>query len=394
MKVITRTIWVLSIVSLCTDMASEMLYPIMPLYLQQIGFSIIAIGVLEGFAEAIAGLSKGYFGKWSDAAGRRLPFVQLGYALSAISKPMMAIFIYPWWVFLARSTDRIGKGIRTGARDALLSAEATKATKGTVFGFHRSMDTLGATIGPALALLFLYFYPGQYKLLFFMAFVPGILAIVATFLIKEKRFTPKVSFQKSSFFSFLKYWHASPKSYRGIVIPLLLFALVNSSDVFLLLKMKSAGISDTFLIGIYIFYNGMYAITAYPLGIWADKLGLKKMFIMGLVIFAIVYLGMSFAVSIPHFIVLFLLYGIYAAATEGIAKAWISNSVPATETGTAIGTYTGLQSIATLIASSVAGLIWYKLGPVYMFAISGLITIVVIIILLNNQEINQPEMSS
>ncbi|HEX8334792.1 MAG TPA: MFS transporter, partial [Segetibacter sp.] len=118
---ITRIVWILSLVSLFTDMASEMLYPIMPLYLKQIGFSIIGIGILEGFAEAIAGLSKGYFGKWSDSMGKRLPFVRLGYSLSAISKPMMAVLTYPWWIFTARSVDRIGKGIRTGARDALLS---------------------------------------------------------------------------------------------------------------------------------------------------------------------------------------------------------------------------------------------------------------------------------
>src|SRR3954454_7244640 len=173
MKVISRTVLILSMVSLFTDMASEMLYPVMPIYLKTIGFSIVLIGVLEGVAEATAGLSKGYFGKRSDAAQRRVPFVQLGYALSAISKPMMGIFIYPIWIFFARTIDRLGKGIRTGARDALLSDEATPATKGKVFGFHRSMDTVGAVIGPSLALAYLYCYPGQYKILFYIAFFPG-----------------------------------------------------------------------------------------------------------------------------------------------------------------------------------------------------------------------------
>ena len=163
MKYITRTVWVLSLVSLFTDAASEMLYPIMPIYLKSIGFSIVLIGILEGFAEATAGFSKGYFGKLSDNAGKRIPFVQIGYAFSAISKPMMAIFIYPIWIFFARTIDRFGKGIRTGARDALLSDEATSETKGQVFGFHRSMDTLGAVIGPSLALIYLYFYPQDYK---------------------------------------------------------------------------------------------------------------------------------------------------------------------------------------------------------------------------------------
>ena len=146
MKSITRTIWILSLVSLFTDTASEMLYPIMPFYLRSIGFSVVLIGVLEGVAEATAGLSKGYFGKLSDSSGRRVPFVQVGYALSAISKPMMAILILPLWVFAARTIDRIGKGVRTGARDAILSDEATPHTKGKVFGFHRSMDTLGGVL--------------------------------------------------------------------------------------------------------------------------------------------------------------------------------------------------------------------------------------------------------
>src|SRR6478736_3969717 len=147
-RIITRTIWILSIVSLLTDVASEMLYPIMPIYLRSIGFSMVLIGILEGVAEATAGLSKGYFGKLSDQLGRRTPFVRLGYSLSAISKPLLAFFINVWWVFFARTIDRLGKGIRTGARDALLSDESSPENKAKVFGFHRSMDTFGAVLGP------------------------------------------------------------------------------------------------------------------------------------------------------------------------------------------------------------------------------------------------------
>ena len=159
LKYITRTVWTLSLVSMFTDTASEMLYPIMPIYLKSIGFSIVLIGTLEGVAEATAGLSKGYFGKLSDNTVKRVPFVQLGYAFSAISKPMMALFIYPLWIFFARTIDRFGKGIRTGARDAMLSDEATPETKGNIFGFHRSMDTFGAVLGPSFALLYLYYHP-------------------------------------------------------------------------------------------------------------------------------------------------------------------------------------------------------------------------------------------
>lgn len=362
MRIITKTVWILSIVSLLTDVASEMLYPVMPLYLKSIHFSILLIGVLEGIAEATAGLSKGYFGKLSDNIGRRLPFVRLGYALSAISKPLMAVFVYPLWIFGVRTLDRLGKGIRTGARDAMLSDEATLQTKGRVFGFHRSLDTCGAIAGPAIALCYLYFYPDAYKTLFIIAFVPGMLAISFTFFLKDKNPRPHQKKIRTSFFDFITYFKNSPVAYRRLVMGLLAFALFNSSDVFLLLKIKEAGASDTLVIGAYIFYNLVYAIFSYPAGIVADKIGLKKVFLFGLIIFAMVYFFMSAGNSNYIFIIALILYGLYAASTEGVAKAWISNITHKNDTATAIGTYTGFQSICTLFASSFTGFVWINLG--------------------------------
>lgn len=367
MPLITRTIWILSVISLLTDTASEMLYPIMPIYLKTIGFSVLLIGILEGIAEATAGLSKGYFGKLSDNQGKRVPFVQLGYAFSAISKPMMALFVYPLWIFFARTIDRFGKGIRTGARDALLSDEATAQTKGKVFGFHRSMDTIGAVMGPSLALLYLYFNPEDYKTLFYVAFIPGLFAILASFFLKEKKRPVSPEKKPTRFFSFLGYWKESPTDYQKLVAGLLAFTLFNSSDVFLLLQAKQSGLSDSMVIGAYIFYNMIYAIFAFPMGIIADRTGLKKVFISGLIVFSLVYFGMSFN-SDPYILfALFFLYGLYAAATEGIAKAWISNISDKKDTATAIGTYTGFQSIFTMLASSLTGLIWFKFGVTAAF---------------------------
>ena len=382
-KIITKTIWILSLVSLFTDVASEMLYPVMPVFLRSIGFSFFLIGILEGLAEAVAGLSKSYFGKRSDASGKRLPFVQLGYALSAISKPMMAISIYPLWIFLARTIDRLGKGIRTGARDALLSDESAKENKGKVFGFHRGMDTLGAVFGPAIALLYLYFYPANYKALFIIAFIPGAVAILFTLFIKEKKNIPSEEMKKSggNVFAFIYYWKTSPPEYKRLVIGLLLFALFNSSDVFLLLKMKETGLSDTAVIGVYIFYNLMYALMSYPAGIIADRIGLKRVFLTGLFIFSIVYAGFAFNKSLLIFFILFFLYGLYAAATEGISKAWIANIVDKKETATAIGTYTGFQSVCALIASSLAGFLWVNFGGVVTFSTTACVTLLVIIYL-------------
>jgi len=382
MKIITRTVLLLSMVSLFTDFASEMLYPVMPVYLRSIGFSVLLIGILEGFAEAIAGLSKGYFGELSDSIGKRLPFVRLGYSLSAISKPMMALFTYPFWIFGARNIDRLGKGIRTSSRDALLSDETTKENKAKVFGFHRGMDTFGAVLGPTVALIFLYFYPANYKTLFLLAFAPGLIAILFTYLIKEKggeKITRKKTQNKISFFSFINYFKASPLSYRRLVLGLLAFALFNSSDVFLLLKIKDSGLNDTHVIGIYIFYNLIYALSSFPIGILADKIGMKNIFVSGLILFAMVYAGMSYANSLAEFLVLFFLYGLFAAATEGISKAWITNVVHKKKTATAIGTYSAFNSIFSLLASSLAGLLWYTLGAPALFITSAIVTVVVAI---------------
>lgn len=360
-------------------MASEMLYPIMPIYLKTIGFSVILIGILEGLAEATAGLSKGYFGKLSDVSGKRVPFVQIGYALSAISKPMMAVFVFPLWIFFARTIDRLGKGVRTGARDAILSDEATPATKGKIFGFHRSMDTLGAVIGPTLALVYLYFYPQNYKTLFLIAFIPGLLAVFASFYLKDKITTVTTNKTSTPFFSFLKYWKVSPAAYRKVVAGLLVFTLFNSSDVFLLLKAKQAGLGDAAVIGIYIFYNLIYALFAFPIGMLADRVGLKTIFMLGLVVFAVVYFGMAINTNLYFFIGLFFLYGIYAAATEGVSKAWISNITDKKDTATAIGTFAGLQSICTMLASSFTGLIWFHFGSTTAFMTTASVTLLVVI---------------
>jgi MFS family permease len=384
MKIITKAVLVLSIISLLTDIASEMLYPIMPMYLTSIGFSVALIGLLEGIAEATAGFSKGYFGYLSDTIGRRRPFIQIGYSLSAISKPMMAIMTFPIWIFGARTLDRLGKGIRTGARDAMLSAETTPEFKGRVFGFHRAFDTIGAALGPTVALLFLIYYPAQYKTLFLLAFIPGLLAIVMTCVIKENRIELRSIHSTASlpgFFSFLQYWKTAPREFRLLVIGLLFFTLMNSSDVLLLLMMRYQGASDQQVIGIYIFYNLVYAIMSYPMGVLGDRIGLQGTFICGLILFTLVYSGVIFATSVYTLLGLFFLYGIYAASTEGISKAWISNIVKKNEVATAIGFYTGMQSICTLIASSLAGLLWYSFSPSVTFGVSAIGTLLTILYL-------------
>ena len=353
------------------DIASEMLYPVIPVYLKEIGFSVFLIGVLEGIGNFTAGLSKGYFGKRSDEKGLRLPFIKWGYFLSAISKPMMGAFINPLWIFFARATDRLGKGLRTAPRDALLSQNATRGTKARVFGFHRSMDTLGAVIGPLSALVFLHFFPKQYTSLFFLAIFPGMIAVSLIFLLKEKK-QPSTTIGNGNFFSFLKYWKISSPQYKKLVIGLFLFALFNSSDIFLLLKIKEITGSDELTIIAYVFYNLIYVIASYPLGVLADKFGLKTIFCFGLILFAFVYLLFAFTSSTTLVFIGFFIYGIYAAATEGIAKAWITNLTHKINTGTALGFYTSWQSICSLIASVLAGFLWTTYNSTITFTITGI----------------------
>ena len=378
MKIINRTVLILSLVSLFADVASEMLYPVIPVYLKEIGFSVLLIGVLEGVANFTSGLSKGYFGKMSDEKGLRLPFVKLGYFFSAISKPMMAAFIYPLWIFFARTIDRLGKGLRTAARDALLSQNATKETKARVFGFHRAMDTLGAAIGPTIALLFLMSYPNEYKTVFLLAFIPGIISVVLIFLLKEKQ-EPASTLGKGNFFSFFKYWKIASTDYKRLVVGLLIFALFNSSDLFLILKTKQITGSDQVTISAYILYNVVFAVASYPLGALADKIGIKKVFFGGLAFFALVYFLFGITSSTTVIFIAFFIYGIYAAATEGITKAWITNMAHTTNTATAIGFYTSCESICTLVASIIAGAIWDNLGSSTTFFITSSAAVAVIV---------------
>lgn len=368
MPAFTRIVWILAWVSLLTDMASEMLYPIIPLYLQQIGFTVAGIGWLEGSVQFLAGISKGYFGKRSDEIGRRLPFIQWGYALSALSKPLMGWLSNPLWILGIRGMDRLGKGMRTAPRDAWLAQEAGP-DKARVFGFHRSMDTWGAAIGPLLALIYLLYHPNDYATLFLLAFLPGIFSVALLLTLREQ---PSISSRPSraGFFSYLGYWREAPAAYRQLVPALLLFMLFNSSDIFLLLLARN-GLegsvvvafgrnipADAWVIGSYILYNAVYALTAYPLGRFAAKVGTRRMIGAGFVVFAGVYFGFSLGPGPHQIILLFALYGIYAAATEGMIKAWISEQVPNEKTATALGFYTSLESVSIWLASGIAGMLW------------------------------------
>ena len=291
MNKLPKQVLVLSFVSLFTDMASEMLYPITPIFLSSVlGASMAVVGLIEGLAEVTAGLLKGYFGVLSDKLSKRSIFVVLGYSLSAIAKPFPGIIPNTFTVLFSRVTDRVGKGVRTAPRDALLASYAENNT-GAVFGFHRAMDTLGAVIGPLLALLMLNLLKFDYQTIFIIAFIPSLIAVIFTLYVKDK--VSEISLRPKT--DMLGFWKSSPAQYKILVYLMTIFSLVNSSDVFLILKSKNISGSDSLAIAGYIFYNIIYAISSYPIGILADKIGKKKVFIIGLLIFSVVYFRFCFS---------------------------------------------------------------------------------------------------
>jgi MFS family permease len=378
-KQITRTVWFISLISLFNDCSSEMLYPIFPLYLAQIGYGTVFIGFMEGVAECVAGLTKIYTGSLSDKFQKRLPFIQVGYALSILSKPIIGLLQYAFPILLSRTSDRIGKGIRSGARDAMLGDESTYENRAEVFGFHRSMDTIGAIIGPLIAMLYLHFHPDDYKTIFLITIVPGIFALVITFLLKDKKMEStqvKTSYTGFSHFTYLK---RAPKAYIIFLIPLLIFSLINSSDMFLLLRAKEIGFSTDKTIFLYLLFTIAFALFAYPIGKLADKFGRMRMLKFGLCLYAIAYFIFASADTYWAIVVGFILYGLYYAFTQGIIKTIFISLVPANEKASAIGLYEGINSFGLLFASFFAGIIWNWQGSNFLFFTTASICFLIVL---------------
>ncbi len=373
----SRNVWLLGLISLFADISSELLYPILPLYLKEAGYSMLALGLLEGIANVIAGVSKGYFGHRSDQLQLRAVFVKWGYGLSALGKILMIGSPDLLRIFSGRITDRLGKGIRTAPRDSLLSMESSPETRAAVFGFHRGLDTLGAAIGPTFALLWLWWMPGDYSTLFTIAFIPAVISLILTFRLKEKKVSTEViSKTHVGFFSYFNYWKTSHVSFRKFLFPLILFAMVNSPDVFLLMALKEAGFSDTTMIAVYILYNFLYALLALPIGVLADRFGKIKVMLFGVFLFAVCYTGMAWMNSLAAFTVLFAVYALSISCLESVAKAVISTIVPSHERGQAIGFYTSVNSLGVLFAGVWTGGLWSMGGPNLVFSITAVVAMI------------------
>lgn len=393
---ITKTIIIVSVVSLLTDVASEMLYPVMPLYLQSIGYGILAIGLIEGLSEVIAGINKVFFARLSDISGRRKLFITIGYSVSAIAKPAIGLTNSIVAIFGAKFLDRLGKGVRTAPRDALLVSESIPENRGKVFGFHRSLDTLGAIIGPIFGLILLLIYPGNYKLVFLVSIAPGLLAVGATFLLpkeekQEKSENSNAVLEKNektenkqtkiipTVKGLIDFWKGSSHSYKKLLIGFTLFSLINSSNMFLLIRSSELGFSDVMILVTYLVFNLVSAPLSYLLGAYADKKGFKKTYIIGLLAFAVVYAVLGYGInSNILLILLFAIYGIFGATEDGIAKAWLSLHVPGEYKATGIGLFLMCSSFGFLLSSAVTALLWQKFGSSIILSLIAVETLLVI----------------
>jgi len=359
----TRNLKVLSAVSLMQDAASELVYPLLPILLTSVlGAPAAVVGLVEGVAEGAAALTKYVSGRVSDRMGRK-PLVGLGYGMAAVGKVIVAAAgVWPI-VLVGRVVDRVGKGIRGAPRDALLADGVDHAQLGRVFGFHRAADTLGAVIGPLIGLAVLAMTGGNIQLALWVAVVPAVLSVVLVLWVREPRRTPETFGAKRSIG---KRTPAPsdplPREFRRVVGALTLIALVNFPDALILLRVSEVGFTVSGVVAAYVIYNLSYTLISYPAGALSDRLPRARVYALGLLCFAVGYIGLGVVDGGWPVIVLLCVYGGFNAMTDGVGKAWISSLVPPQIRGRAQGVFQGLAGGAVLFAGLWAGLAW-EVGP-------------------------------
>jgi MFS family permease len=361
-----RNVWVMSATSLFNDISSEMLLNLIPFFLANIlGVRTAVIGLIEGIAETTASLLKIYFGALSDRFGKRKPFAVVGYALSAVTKPLL-YFASAWsWVLGVRVADRIGKGIRTAPRDALIADSIDDKQRGLAFGLHRAADTLGAFLGLGIATFIVWRTQAQasllsldtFKLIVLVSIIPGVLGV----LVLALGAADITGMGKDAKVERLSLKDMDPR-FKYFLFVLVLFTLGNSSDAFILLRGQERGLSILQVMGMSLTFNAVYTVFAGPLGAWSDQVGRRRLMLGGWLAYGLVYLGFAFSKTGWQIWVLFALYGLYYAATEGAAKALVADLVPQVQRGTAYGLFNAAIGITVLPASLIAGLLWQGLG--------------------------------
>ena len=368
----SRPVWLLGWVSFFTDTASEMVYPLLPLFLTQVlGASAMSLGVIEGVAEAANSVLKIASGWMADRTGAPKKLVLAGYGLSSLVRPLIAI-VTSWPQVLAlRFTDRLGKGIRTSPRDAMLARFAPEKTRGRVYGFHRAMDHAGAVAGPIVATMYLYFHPQDYRSLFAWTLVPGLIVILILLRVPDLRLVPakvrpaidQPSATSDRLATEEQRSTAIPRRFYRAIAIITIFSLGNASDAFLLLRLNDLGVAAVW---IPLLWSGLHVVkmtSSVVGGVLSDRFGRRTMIALGYLWYAVIYAAFAWLTSLPAIVGTFLAYGLYFGFSEGVEKAWVADMAPANRRGTAFGIYNAALGFGGLAASLLFGAIWTRVSP-------------------------------
>jgi MFS family permease len=371
-----RNVLFTGLTSFLTDTSIKMIYSVMPMFLMAMGASKTSLSLIEGIAESTASLVKTLSGFWSDKIGKNKPFMLIGYGISALIIPLYSFVVSPMQVLYLRFIERFGKGIRTAPRDSLIAGSVTNGETGKSFGLQKAMDNSGAILGPLAAFGLLFFFPGNYRLIFIFAGIPSVLGIfVIIFGIKEAKKNKESLFKKFHFADF-------PKKYYLFLTIIFIFTLGNSTDALLMVKANEVGVKVAFIPLVYLITSIVSVLLSIPIGSYSDRIGKEKILIAGYVIYAVVYYGFGVTGSVGTIVALFALYGLYSAATDGIQKAFISDIIDKNKQGTGLGIYNALLGITLLPASLIAGLLYDKVNsriPFYFGAVTAVISAILML---------------
>jgi len=364
-KFIASNIILLGLVSFFTDISTEMVYPILPIYLSSImGATPIIIGIIEGIAESLASIIKLFSGIFADKYGKKKRLAFIGYSSSVINK-IIIIFSSTWTgVLLARLIDRFGKGIRTAPRDALIAESSNRSQLGKAYGLHKGLDLLGTAVGILSAYIILSKSNNNYGKIFLYSLIPAIIGIICIIFVKDNK---EIISKKIISFN----WKSLDNRLKWFLVFMFTFTLGNSSNAFILLRAYNAGFTAQNAILLYFLYNIVASILSYPFGHLSDKIGRKNMLCIGYFIYGIVYLGIGLFSDKILFILLFIIYGFYTALTTGIERALIVEIVPETQKASVLGLHAAIVGVGLLPASIIAGTLWDLLGQSMPFIFGG-----------------------
>ena len=359
---------ILGLTSLLTDISTEMVYPLLPMFLTQtLGASPAILGLIEGIAESVASLLRVFSGYISDRLGRRKPLAIAGYAASTLGKVFLVV-AQAWPTVLAgRFVDRFGKGVRTAPRDALIADSADPARRGRAYGLHRAMDSLGATLGVIAAIVLLRSGAANVRAIFLWSLIPAALGVAVLFFARDVR-SHRVGTQVP-----VLRWSLLPAKLRAYLLVVFLFTLGNSSNQFLLLRAQNLGVATAAVLVLYLIFNVIYTVVAYPAGRLSDWMGRRTLLVAGYALYGLVYLGFGLASSPGSLWALFPIYGLYMGVSDGVEKALVADLAPTPIRATAIGLHATLVGIGLLPASLLAGWMWTSFGPAVPFYFGGVL---------------------